>query len=126
MDILEREEFRKRGGVPQAYFSDLQDRLMAIPEVQRRTSRWSVAAPYAALAACFALLVSVGTFMLGRTPASEDYVSYDDLMLADMIPHTDPFLEAYDSDDAPESLTAEELIDFLMDSNYRPDEDDIY
>ena len=52
--------------VPEGYFDSLQTRLSDIP--QRRTSvNWM---PYLALAASFALLVAVGSFVLNRTSSS--------------------------------------------------------
>ena len=53
-------------GVPKGYFDNLKDRLSQIP-VQQRVSLWEKVRPYVALAACFAISVTAGTFLLNRT-----------------------------------------------------------
>ncbi len=74
--------------VPKGYFDNLKDRLSQIPG-QQRVSLWEKVRPYVALAACFAISVTAGTFLLNRTaPQAESY--YDYLAAADMIPVTDP------------------------------------
>lgn len=61
--------------VPEGYFDSLKTRLQAIPVEDKRAvhtvTLWQRVQPFAALAACFAMVLAVGTLFLG-TPASRD------------------------------------------------------
>ena len=120
---------RKNGfTVPDGYFDKLKGKLSAIPARGRRLSP----VPYLALAACFAVMVLAGNFILRRTAGttvSEDLVAY-----ADIIPPSMPLEFAYDwiaGDDGQEADVEEadiaswliengtsvELIDYLSNEN---------
>jgi len=75
--------------VPDGYFENLQKRLSAIPAQVERPSRMQKFTPYLALAACFAIAVMIGNFVLRRSTvpvASEDeiieYLIASDITLA--------------------------------------------
>lgn len=98
--------------VPDGYFDKLQNRLSAIPResllqseskpLQDDTSTgkemalsfWNKFKPYLALAACFAIAVTLGSFILtktaGNTKAPQG--SYENILYADMIPVTNPYM----------------------------------
>ena len=107
-------------GVPQGYFDNLKDRLSQIPG-QQRISLWEKVRPYAVLAACFAISVTAGTFLLNRTaPQAESY--YDYLAAADMIPVTDPLDFLYSSDSSEEELSSSEIVDYLIETGFTEDQ----
>ena len=75
--------------VPDGYFENLQNRLSAIPAQVEKPSRMQKFTPYLALAACFAIAVMIGNFVLRRSTvpvASEDeiieYLIASDITLA--------------------------------------------
>lgn len=75
--------------VPDGYFENLQKRLSAIPAQVEKPSRMQKFTPYLALAACFAIAVMIGNFVLRRSTvpvASEDeiieYLIASDITLA--------------------------------------------
>lgn len=75
--------------VPDGYFENLQKRLSAIPAQEEKPSRMQKFTPYLALAACFAIAVMIGNFILRRSTvpvASEDeiieYLIASDITLA--------------------------------------------
>lgn len=99
--------------VPEGYFEDLQDRLLARrgetlqrPPVQRL-------APYLAYAAMLSFAVVIGTAILRKTaaPAEEDlvYGAYMNYLAMSM----DPDGAVYSFEDY--ELTREDLVDFLID-----------
>ena len=97
--------------VPDGYFSDLQERLLSIPEA--KSPRRVHLAPYFAYAASIAVLVLAGTFILRRTAVTPEeesssewsYVSY----LAQSL---DPDCATYDWRD--NSLEDEDIVDYLV------------
>lgn len=99
--------------VPDNYFENLQDSLGGIPskETARRGS------PYYALAAVAvaALAIMVGLFHFS-TRQNLDPVSYEYMVYADLIPHTE---EIYA--DAQDSPDAEDLIQYMIDEGYTLD-----
>ena len=129
-DILETPGLNRRPyTVPDGYFADLQSRLMKIPQeapaVEEQPAKvislWDKLRPYAALAACFVAIVAVGTAVL-RTPKTDtEDAQYEQLVLADLIPHSDPYFIYVDEDETESELTDEELIDYLMDNNVQID-----
>lgn len=132
-DILTRGDFRQRPyQVPSDYFEGLQSRLMTIPQenplpVQksgRVIGLWQRMRPYAAMAASFALVLAVGSVVLRRPAAEPDDWAYESLLYADMIPHVDPYSIYGDYQDEAEP-SSEELLDFLVFSNFQPDFQDL-
>lgn len=106
--------------VPKGYFDNLKDRLSQIPG-QQRVSLWEKVRPYVALAACFAISVTAGTFLLNRTaPQAESY--YDYLAAADMIPVTDPFDILNVTDSSEEELSSSEIVDYLIETGFTEDQ----
>ncbi|MCR5519532.1 MAG: hypothetical protein K6F21_04295 [Bacteroidales bacterium] len=82
---------RKNNGynVPEGYFESLRTKLSAIPAQEKQPTRTQKFAPYLALAACFAIAVLVGNFVLNKTtvPAASDdeiieYLISSDITLA--------------------------------------------
>ena len=131
-DILETESLKRRPySVPDGYFTDLQTRLMKIPqenvqmeEAPKVISLWDRLKPYAALAACFVAIVAVGTSVLRKASVSDDDLMYEQLMLADMIPHSDPYFCFMDEEEEPE-ISPDEIIDYLMETNAEIDYQDL-
>ena len=98
--------------VPDGYFDKLQNRLSAIPReslLQTETkplqddtyagkdmalSFWNKFKPYLSLAACFAITVTIGSFILTKTSGNTKTPqgSYENILYADMIPVTNPYL----------------------------------
>lgn len=106
--------------VPKGYFDNLKNRLSQIP-VQRRVSLWEKVRPYVALAACFAISVTAGTFLLNRTaPQAESY--YDYLAASDMIPVTDPFAILDSNGSSDEDLSPSEIVDYLIETGFTEDQ----
>lgn len=106
-------------GVPEGYFSDLASRLEAIPE--RKTVSpgvWMRVRPYAALAACFAAILLVGTAVLRRTAPdrmSPDQL-YNEIVYADMVSgsHPEAFLGAMEYEQ--EDISEDDIINHLIES----------
>jgi hypothetical protein len=98
--------------VPDGYFDKLQNRLSAIPResLLQTASKplsddsldgkemvlpfWNKFKPYLALAACFAIAVTIGSFILTKTAGytKAPQGSYENILYADMIPVTNPYM----------------------------------
>ncbi len=102
--------------VPEGYFDKLQNRLSAIPRNSANTiecvpaeddksagkamaiSVWIEFKPYITLAACFAIAVTIGSFIVSKTESkASPQGSYENILYADMIPVTDPYMIYGDS-----------------------------
>ena len=75
--------------VPEGYFESLKEGLMR-SEIQAPAHRniWEKLAPYASIAAAFAIIVTAGTFILNKTVSPEDmtyedYIVYSDMMITE-------------------------------------------
>jgi hypothetical protein len=88
-DILQNKQLRQTTyNVPEGYFSALEQRLKAIPEQksERLTLRKRFA-PYAAIAAMFAMIMAAGGFFVGKswtegniTEQYADVITEDDII----------------------------------------------
>ena len=101
-------------GVPDGYFEGLQARLSAIPameaEAESRVTVWAKVRPVIALAASFAILLTVGTLILSKTAGRITTSDSEFLEYAyAMIPLTEPY-SIYDASLA-ESLYQEVSVD---------------
>ena len=88
-DILQNKQLKQTTyNVPEEYFSSLQQRLRAIPEQKAETiTLRKRLAPYAAMAAMFAMIMAAGGFFVGKSwtdgRTSEQYadaVTEDDII----------------------------------------------
>ena len=99
-DILQNRQLKQTTyNVPEGYFSSLEQKLKAIPEQkeERLTLRKRLA-PYAAMAAMFAMIMAAGGFFIGKswtesniTEQYADAITEDDI-IEDLI-HTDVEIE---------------------------------
>lgn len=100
--------------VPEGYFDDLQSKLSEIPHLSEcKVSRWQKVQPYLALVACFCFALALGQAIKKRTVGMSDTddTLYEQLIYADMIPHSEPY-SIFDTD---RTLAAEDS----------PDENDV-
>lgn len=100
--------------VPEGYFDDLQSKLSEIPHLsERKVSGWQKVQPYLALVACFCFALILGQAIKKKTAGRPDTDStlYEQLIYADMIPHSEPYA-IFDTDEA-------------LAAGYSPDENDV-
>lgn len=111
--------------VPEGYFEQLRSRLETIPAQQSEPAEvitlWSRLRPYAALAACFVIAFSVGSFILGRTAVPvQDELSFQDICYADLVPVTNPYIIYDDSpylyEEEQISATEDDIVEYLISS----------
>ena len=110
--------------VPDGYFEGLKARLERIPAehpVKRdsRTILWTRIRPYAAVAACLALFLAVGSILMDRnTVQSSGDSIYEQVMYSDLIPDTDPYLILGAPSNVDESyeVSDDDIIDYLISS----------
>lgn len=103
--------------VPEGYFKDLQARLDAIPSHNAPSLGFARRfQPYLALAACFIGILIVGNVVLrgttGETGSSDLY--YNEIVYADLIPVTQPDEIFQTAPAEQDSLTDEDVIDWLI------------
>ena len=111
--------------VPDGYFEGLKARLERIPAEHpevggSRTILWTRIRPYAAVAACLAVLLAVGSIFLDRNTAQSEageYI-YEQVMYSDLIPDTDPYLILGAPSNVDESyeVSDDDIIDYLISS----------
>lgn len=102
--------------VPEGYFSELEERLGAIPRRNVAVSRFDKVKPYVALAAAFLIIVTCGTALLRFTSgqaADSNLSMFDEIALADLIPVTDPYMiyTAKENDETQDAFAS-----YLIDS----------
>lgn len=128
MDMLESDKILNSAGkasfdVPEGYFQKLQARLEAIPSLKgHAVSPAQRIRPYLALAACFITAVLIGNAVLRNTAteaASHDYLN--EISLADLIPVTQPDEVFMTTDPVQDSISAEDVIDYLITSGTSPE-----
>jgi hypothetical protein len=124
--------------VPDGYFDKLQNRLSAIPResllqseskpLQDDTSTgkemalsfWNKFKPYLALAACFAIAVTIGSFILTKTTdkTTAPQGPYENILYADMIPVTNPYMIYGDSGTTANNneITDDDIENYLITS----------
>jgi hypothetical protein len=116
--------------VPEGYFAGLRDRLAAIPsqetlktgtvmpalEAPAHRSLWNRIVPYAALAACFAVMVVAGNAILSRTASKAGSTDYDmtEMILADLVQNGRDY-EFYQTFEE-EHVSEDDIINYLIES----------
>lgn len=127
MDILERKDLRRNPySVPEAYFDQLQERLGAIPRqeaLSRREDSRTRIRPVLAWTAGIAAMLAVGLWVFqgsGTTPesVSPEVLSYEQFAIADLIPHTEPYIFYVEDSQTPADPAQEEMIDYLLQYQY--------
>lgn len=113
--------------VPDGYFDDLKTRLQAIPQEYSGTGRnmsgrWGRIAPYAALAACFALMVAVGNAVLKNTVLEDTVSEEEELYYAGLSRTSQGELE-YNLEENAEHISEDDIINYLIES---AENEDIY
>ncbi len=85
-----------------------------------RTILWTRIRPYAAVAACLAVLLAVGSIFLDRNTAQSAAGEniYEQVMYSDLIPDTDPYLILGAPSNVDESyeVSDDDIIDYLISS----------
>ena len=118
-------KLRNMYNVPEGYFEGLKARLGAIPASHpsvpvRRHTVWTAIRPFAALAACLALLLTAGAIFLDRNTYNEgtNVNIYEQMMYSDMIPDTDPdlIISPLSEEEESDDLSDEDIIDYLISS----------
>ena len=99
--------------VPEGYFDAARSRIKK-HETTRKTGLWERIAPYAAIAAVFVFMVTVGTFFLERKtqPAGmtqEDYIVFSDAMM-----NTVGYSMEYGTQIADAEIGDEDIINYLI------------
>ncbi|MBR1871730.1 MAG: hypothetical protein IJ795_00795 [Bacteroidales bacterium] len=98
--------------VPEGYFQDLKQRLEDIPHASARVTTWMKVRPYVALAASFAIAVTLGRAILRATVPATMEISAEEIVTA-----TNPYA-VYDilADNAAAAPDEEDLINYLIDT----------
>lgn len=99
--------------VPKGYFNMLGNNLEKIAAPQKK-SAYKKFIPYAALAASFLLLVTIGTFFLKSVTPSDTLTDEDLVVFARIIPTTDPMAIYYSQETESENLTEDDIIEYLI------------
>lgn len=99
--------------VPEGYFTLLGNNLEKIAAPPKK-SAYKKFIPYAALAASFLLLVTIGTFFLKSVTPSDTLTDEDIVVFARIIPTTDPMAIYYSQETESESLTEDDIIEYLI------------
>lgn len=99
--------------VPKGYFNMLGNNLEKIAAPQKK-SAYKKFIPYAALAASFLLLVTIGTFFLKSVTPSDTLTDEDLVVFARIIHTTDPMAIYYSQETESESLTEDDIIEYLI------------
>jgi len=99
--------------VPEGYFSMLGSKLEKIAAPQK-TSAYKRLIPYAALAASFLLLVTIGTYFLKHVTPSDTLSDEDLVVFARIIPTTDPMAIYYSQETEPQEITEDDIIEYLI------------
>ena len=108
--------------VPQNYFEDLQAKLSAIPLMpEDKPTRWQYFQPYLALVASFCLALAIGMGLqkkLQSLPDSSESNIYEQLIYADMIPHSEPYTiyNIAESTTTDDELLEEDIIAYLIET----------
>lgn len=103
--------------VPDGYFDRLKAEVVTgVREREERQRPFIVRlAPYAAVAAAFAFLVTAGTFILEKTTRSTQSEMDEFYFYSNMIPVTDPYaVETIKVDYDDELLEDEDIIEYLI------------
>ena len=104
--------------VPEGYFDDLQQRLLDIPAKSAVVTPWAKVKPYMAMAAMLAAIITAGS-LLFRSPAiSPAQTEGDEEMYLSANPYATYSLLA---DSAPESLSEDDLIQYMIQSGINID-----
>lgn len=105
--------------VPDGYFTELKDRLDAIPREEVRVAFRDRVRPYAVLVASFVILVTCGTALLRYAAgylSDDDGSAMEKIQLADLVPVTDPDMIYGEKDVDAEPVTHEDIAAYLIDS----------
>ena len=123
-DILARPELKSRSyDVPQGYFDGLRTALYLIPQREETSSPQTVSTgrpgrmlPWFAMAACAVAAVVLSVGIINKSSSPADYLSYEQMLLADLIPHTGEEEFYYDllEDNSVEVSTQDDLYDYLI------------
>ena len=123
-DILNSAELHERKyEVPQGYFDSLRSSLYLIPQRQETSSPQTTHAVWRgrtglriALAACAAVALIVAVGIIHRSPSDMESLSYEQLLLADLIPHPEAEDYYFDFQDSgsEEVSNQDDLYDYLM------------
>ena len=113
-DILKNcsEELRKMPySVPEDYFSQAKAEIRHRAATAEGNSQWRRFAPYASIAAAVAILLTAGTFFLGRGSSMdgmtyEDYLVYSDVLITAEYDQETQYAEA--------SIADEDIIEYLI------------
>jgi len=99
--------------VPEGYFDCLEENLLRIPEGRngKISPHWKY---YALSAVCAAAMVLFLFFSWsGGETVVEDF-SYDQYLMSDLIPHTDPYLVYSVNSEDNSTMTEQDIEDFLI------------
>ena len=103
--------------IPDGYFDRMKAEVMADVREREERQRPFIArlAPYVAVAAAFAFLVTAGTFILEKTTRSTQSEMDEFYFYSNMIPVTDPYaVETIQVDYEDEYLEDEAIIEYLI------------
>ena len=103
--------------IPDGYFDRLKAEVMADVREREERQRPFIArlAPYVAVAAAFAFLVTAGTFILEKTTRSTQSEMDEFYFYSNMIPVTDPYaVETIQVDYEEDILEDEDIIEYLI------------
>jgi len=99
--------------VPEGYFASLEDRLLSIPEAESRRKHSHL--PYYALSTvCVAAVALLLVFLWKGNGNVNSGLDYDQLLMSDMIPHTDPYFLYTMTDANPDEMTEQDIEDYLI------------
>ena len=121
-DILSsRNELKSRPYiVPDGYFDSFRAEMSRVP-LPAHTAPWRKAAPYMAIAASLALLVTAGTLALNRFSAEEEISQEDYILFSDNLISTSIYEDHMQEQIAEVGLMDEEIIEYLIFTGVSPE-----
>lgn len=99
--------------VPEGYFASLEERLHKIPELGRgkyRSPFWY----YSLSAACAVAVAILMVFVWKGDRDRPETVEYEQYLMSELVPHTDPYLIYTAAEDNTNTMTAQDIEEYLI------------
>lgn len=110
--------------VPEGYFESF--KAEAAKPMVHKVSFMNRFAPYAAMAAVFACLVTAGTFLLERTTPAYQMTEEDYMLFSDNMMNTITYEMEYGDQLAEAEISDEDIINYLIYSGITAEEIELY
>jgi len=99
--------------VPDGYFASLEEKLLCIPEGKSKGPHANL--PYYAFSMVCVAAVALLLVFLWKDKGNMHYdLEYEQIIMSDLIPHTDPYFLYSMSDENPYEMTEQDIEDYLI------------